>query len=477
MRQVSSDLAAQLRRLLVLICLGLLCGCAHYQPKPLAARDIAHSLRSRTLADDGLRAFLEANKPELVTAWPRPVWNLDELTWAAFYYHPSLDVARADWDVAQAGIKTAGGRPNPTVTVTPAYDSGIAGNFSPWLPTIIFDLPIETAGKRHRRIEQAKYLSESARLNIATAAWQVRSALRNSMLDHAAAEQRVSLLQQQVAVQQEVGDRLKRQLQAGAIATAEITAARVALAKASAELADAQRQVATARVRVADSIGVPVSALAGVSLEIDLSGPSTAEPLQPAGFRDAALHSRADILGALSEYAATQSALQLEIAKQYPDVHLSPGYSWNQGNQGDSQWQLGLTVELPVLNRNQGPIAEAEARRKAAAARVLALQARIIGEIDGAVALYDAGQKNLAAFQSLMAARQAQRENTKAQFAAGATDRLELASSELEFNAAALAEFDARVQLRQAIDALEDAVQRPFELPKAIYDDHASNAR
>jgi outer membrane protein TolC len=468
-------LAAQLRRWLVPICLGLLCGCAHYQPKPLAAADTARNLRARTLADQSLRTFLEANRPELVKAWPRTVWNLDELTWVAFYYHPSLEVARADWDVAQAGIKTAGGSPNPSVTATPAYNA--ANTFNPWLPSITFDLPIETAGKRHRRIEQAKYLSESARLNVATAAWQVRSGVRNSMLEHAAAEQRVSLLRQQVALQQEVSDRLKRQLQAGAIATAEITAARVALAKASAEVADAERQVAAARVRVADSIGVPVSALAGVSLEMDLSGVSAADALLPAELRDTALHSRTDILSTLTEYAATQSALQLEIAKQYPDVHLSPGYSWNQQNQGDSQWQLGLTVELPVLNQNQGPIAEAEARRKAAAARVIALQARIIGEIDGAVALYDAGQKNLAALHALLAARQAQRENTKAQFGAGATDRLELASSELEFNAAALAEFDGRVQLRQAIDALEDAVQRPFELPKAIYDVHASNAR
>jgi len=476
MRQVSSDLAAPLRRLLVLICLGLLWGCAHYQPKPLAPRDTAGNLRSRTLADVGLRAFLETNKPEWAKTWPRTAWNLDELTWAAFYFHPSLEVARADWDVAQAGIKTAGGRPNPTVTVTPAYDSGIAGNFSPWLPTVIFDLPFETAGKRHRRIEQAKSLSESARLNIATAAWQVRGALRNSMREHAAAEQRVRFLQQQVALQQEISERLKRQLQAGAIATTEITTARVALAKAGAELADAQRQVATARVRIADSIGIPVSALAGVSLAMDLSGPSAAAPLLPAELRDTALHSRTDILGALTQYAATEFALQLEIAKQYPDVHLSPGYSWNQGSRGDSQWQLGLTVELPVLNRNQGPIAEAEARRKAAAARVLAMQARIIGEIDSAVALYDADQKNVAALQSLMAARQAQRETTRAQFNGGATDRLELASSELEFNAAALAEFDAKVRLHQAIDALEDAIQRPFELPMAIYDTHASNA-
>ena len=78
-----------MRPWLLLMCLGLLGGCAHYQPKPLAAGDTARSLRSRTLADNGLRAFLEANRPGLVKAWPLTVWNLDELTLAAFYYHPS----------------------------------------------------------------------------------------------------------------------------------------------------------------------------------------------------------------------------------------------------------------------------------------------------------------------------------------------------------------------------------------------------
>ena len=38
------------------------------------------------------------------------------LTLAAFYYHPSLDVARADWREAAGGIVTAAERPNPTVT-------------------------------------------------------------------------------------------------------------------------------------------------------------------------------------------------------------------------------------------------------------------------------------------------------------------------------------------------------------------------
>ena len=44
------------------------------------------------------------------------------------------------------------------------------------------DLPLETAGKRGHRIEAAGHLSESARLNIATVAWQVRSTLRSGRI-------------------------------------------------------------------------------------------------------------------------------------------------------------------------------------------------------------------------------------------------------------------------------------------------------
>src|SRR6185436_12086335 len=65
-----------------------------------------------------------------------------------------------------------------------------------------------------------------------------------------------------------------------------------------------------------------------------------------------------------------------------PDIHLNPGYQWDQG---ENKWQLGVSMELPVLNRNQGPIAEAKAKRDEAAARFLALQSRVISEIDRAL--------------------------------------------------------------------------------------------
>ena len=44
------------------------------------------------------------------------------LTLAAYYYHPSLEVARADWRVAAGGIKTANEWPNPTATWSLVYE-------------------------------------------------------------------------------------------------------------------------------------------------------------------------------------------------------------------------------------------------------------------------------------------------------------------------------------------------------------------
>jgi outer membrane protein TolC len=163
----------------------------------------------------------------------------------------------------------------------------------------------------------------------------------------------------------------------------------------------------------------------------------------------------------LAEYAASQSALQLEIAKQYPDVHLSPGYQWDQG---ENKWQLGLSVELPVLNRNQGPIAEAAARRAESAARFEAMQAKVLAEIDRAVAMLAASRQNLDALQALSVAQKARRESVEAQIKAGAAERLDLLNAQFESAASVLAELDAQVKWQQAFGALEDAVQRPLNM-------------
>jgi cobalt-zinc-cadmium efflux system outer membrane protein len=443
-----------------IVALVLLAGCVRYQPRPILPTQTAANLEARTLDDPALKEFLEKNLQRRFEIWPPKSWDFETLSLAALYYHPSLDVARSQWQVALGGNKTAAARPNPILSAVPGYDISAAGAISPWFPAVTLEVPIETAGKRGHRRAQAQHLSESARLNIVVTAVQVRSNLRSSLIDRSAARQRESLLQNQKSIQDKILQSLEQQLQAGAVSSSELTLVRINWDKIRLDLIDAQQQSADALVRVAGAIGVSVKALDGVGLAYDLSAqPPAVSDLMSVEARRQALQGRADILVALAEYAASQSALQLEIAKQYPDVHLGPGYQYDQG---DHKFSLALTAELPLLHQNQGPISQAEARRAEAAARFNALQAKIITEIDRAVAMYRVARENLSTLDSLAASQKRRAEAVEAQLKAGAADQFDLLNSQIELSANEILQLNARVKLQQSFGALEDAVQRPI---------------
>ena len=438
----------------------LLAGCARYRPRPILPSETAASLEARRLDNPSFKGFLEKNLHRQFDVWPPKSWDFETLHLAALYYHSSLDVARAQWQVAVSGDKNAAARPNPTLSVVPGYNISAAGGLTPWFPTVTFDIPLETAGKRGFRMAQARQLSESARFNIAAAAWQVRRRLRSSLIDFTAARLREMLLHNQESIQERIVQSLDQQLKVGAVSSPELMLVRIALDKIRLDLTDAQQQSREARVRVAEAIGVSAQALDGVELTYDLAQPPpTASIPTSSEVRRQALETRADILAGLAEYAASQSALQLEIAKQYPDIHLGPGYQYDQG---DHKFSMSLTAELPLFNQNQGPIAQAEARRAEAAARFIALQAKVIIEIDRAMAIFRISQENLDALESLVASQEKLGEAVEAQWKAGAVEQLHLLNSKIELIAVQLLQLNGRAKAQQSFGTLEDALQRPF---------------
>jgi outer membrane protein TolC len=434
-------------------------GCVRYEARPLSPPATAASLETRSLADPGLRTFIATNLHRTLPEWPPSALDFDTLTLVAFYFHPSLDVARAQWGVARAAVTSAGGRPNPVLSAIPGYTLNPAAGVSPWIPAVTLDIPVETAGKRGHRIAQAQGLSEAARLNLTTVAWQVRANLRAALLDYTAAQHRTKLLDQQLAAQQQIVALLEQRFEAGAIARPELALPRLALARTGAEAADAQRAAAEARARIAEALGLPLKAVAEARFDFTLELPTgTLAKLTADAARQRALLGRADVLAALADYAATEAALQLEIAKQYPNVHISPGYQFDQG---EHKWTLGISAELPVLNQNQGPIAEARARRQEAAARFVALQARIIAEVDRALAGLAATTDQVRRQVQLADLAREQSTAVDALLKAGAADQLELATAQLEARVNDLALLDAQVKAQAAVGQLEDAIQLP----------------
>lgn len=436
---------------------GLVAGCATYQPHPLSPGTVTDEFHARRLDDPQLRASLEANLPGIAQSWPRTTWNVAELTAIAFFYHPALELARAQWASATAAIKSAGERPNPTLEVSPGYNFNAEGGKSPWFPGFSADLPIETAGKRGLRISRAERLALAARHNVTTVAWQLRSALRAALIDFTASRRRLDLLEAQADTQRRMVDLLQARQAAGAASKTELSMARIALTKLQVDAADAERLRIEALSRLAEALGVPLASLQDERFSFTLGSDTSAADAMQA--RRLALQRRSDIRAALVDYDVSEAELEAEIAKQYPDIHLGTGYQWDQG---ENKWSLGISAELPVFNRNRGGIAEAEARRREVAARFRALQAKITAEIDRARAAHALAVEQLVRARALQRAQGAQLGRMEAQLAAGDIDQLEFQIAKLESAAGALAVLDREVHVAQTAGALEDALQLPF---------------
>lgn len=392
-------------------------------------------------------------------------WNLNQLTAAAIYFNPALRVAKAQTATVEATLGTARARPNPTVGFSPGYNFNAVSPVSPWIPGMTIDVPIETAGKRSKRILQTRYNTQAAQLSLLSTVWQVRSNVQSALVQFDIAQRKLKAIEGQVEEQSALVQLLEQRATAGAIAITEAAPFRVARIRLLSEVAVVRAASVQATNRVAEVLGVPPSAIEGVAF-----GNVTQRPVaistNLSELRGLALRNRSDILELLARYEAAQAALQLEIAKQYPDVHLGSGYQWDQG---ENKWNLSINLELPIFNRNRGPIAEAEARRVEAAARIFEAQARMAIEIDGlAVTLKSAEEESLKATEALKALRQ-QTRLARERRAAGGVDSVEMQTAIIDERAAEIAAIDAESRMVLAQAQLELALQAPSEFVSSVF--------
>ncbi len=436
-------------------------GCATYQDRPLSGPETLDNFESRTLDGPDLQAYVQDKLD--VRPWPPAVWNLPELTLAAFFYSPQLDVARARWAVAQGRRQAAGERPNPAVGITPGFNSttGYGADISPWIVGAALDIPFETAGKRGYRIAEAEHLSEAARLQIAQMAWEVRHQVREALLDLYGVAETAILVRNRRTIQEDNVRLLEQMFELGEISANELGQARAMRDEARLAMLDADKQQAQARARLAGVIGVPARALESKEFSFDIFD-TLPEEVPPAAAQRQALLNRADLLAALAEYEASQSALQQEIARQFPDIQIGPGYEFDQS---ENKWMLGLSVTLPIFNRNQGAIATAEANRTQAQAQFKALQARIISELEQAVRSYEASAGKVRVAEMLAAERAAATERMQKMYELGEVVKPQVDAAALESNGATLNRLDARVEALRALGQIEDAMHVAADLP------------
>jgi cobalt-zinc-cadmium efflux system outer membrane protein len=445
-----------------LLVAGLLAGCATSKlPEPaLSPEKSATAFAARSLNAPGLHRFLVENLGHEVG----DQWDFEALSWAAFYFHPSLELARAQWASAGAAERIAGQRPNPTLTLTPGYNFTREAGISPWMPAINLDFLFSTPSKREQQAAAARHDAEAARLAVFSAAWQVRSDLRRALADTVVAARRESQFRAQADAQRSLLSLLEQRFEAGGIAATEVSVARTAWLHAESAAADAHGQALSARARAAAAIGVPVTALERVALPMPVP-PVTYSREALAAAREEALRSRPDILMALAKYHAAHATLELEVAKRVPDFHLGPGYQWDQGS---NKWTLALGLELPLFHRNDAAIAVAAAHRAEAAAQFNLVQTQAIAAIDQAIAAGEAARFQSERAHQLLEESHRQVARVQQRVELGAADQVEWQTAKLDQLAAENTVLDSESAAALAAGQLEDALQRPLPRIEAV---------
>jgi len=162
---------------------------------------------------------------------------------------------------------------------------------------------------------------------------------------------------------------------------------------------------------------------------------------------------------ALADYAVTEQALRQALARQYPDVNLGPGYTYDRG---DHAITVAAGATVPLLHDESAAIAQAVNVRTTAAAQFQAAQSVAWSDVDGAVVRYGAAYTAWTDAKNGQASAVTTADEVQRRLNAGAADRGELLTAQINLALTQRATLDAYKLTIDALGAIEDSVQRPI---------------
>lgn len=310
--------------------------------------------------------------------------------------NPAFLAATNELEIAQAQRLAATLRPNPAVTFEsvgrPMFQTAPIPDDHEYVVRV--DQELETAGRRGLR-------TRAAEASLSVAELQLRDRLRQLDLDVRRAYFQVVLAKADSEVAQTaLGDidqviTLNRaRLQQGEISGAELRRLQVERLRFVDDVFASQLALRNARSALLALLNAPDLAQAIDVVEaLDVAtgtltiggipiGGAPAAQLNVDAFRATALANRPDLAAARQEQARADSETRLQHALRTPNVTVGGGYSHLGGL---NTVAFGVTVPLPLANRNQGGIARAEAEQRRVANQAAATETAVRLEVQQAV--------------------------------------------------------------------------------------------
>ncbi len=353
---------------------------------------------------------------------------------------PAIIAARAQVGVAQGRLRQAGFRLNPELSVEVENFAGTGEyNGARGLETTVaINQRLDLGGRRRARVGVARAELSAAEIRLAIARADLAQQVRAQFARAITARDRLRLAEESDRRARELARIAGQLVDAGRDPPLRALRARSAAAQVAAELVAARAEEAASRRTLASLFGVtsPPDSVAGSLLDLS---PGALDPEQSL-----------DVQLAEVERLAAEAELGQQLAQRNLDPAVGLGVRQFRGS-GDIALVGGLSVPLPVFDRNQGNIAAsrsnvaaAEARRASALATLTVRARNAIAAVESAEARVRAleGAAIPEAFEALRLTQQAYRE--------GRASLLELLDAQNAYTSAEAALIDARLALALA---------------------------
>ncbi|MGB3123514.1 MAG: TolC family protein [Pseudomonas sp.] len=325
--------------------------------------------------------------------------TLDSALQTAFANNPDLAAAQWEIDIAEGGRQQAGLIPNP-VASWDAEDTRRNSRTT----SLKLSQTLELGGKRGARIDVATRAQDAAALTLE----QRRNGLRADVIDGyygaLRAQERLDLAQRSLALAERGLVVAKARVTAGKSSPVEATRAQVQLSEIRLEFNRAQIGLSDAYRRLAASTGSATPDFQAVAAP----GQATTPPLPPTTTLLARLEQTTELRLAELQILQSEASVGLEKAQRIPDLDVSIGSQYDASVR-ERVNLVGVSMPIPLFNRNQGNVLAASRRVDQARDLRNAAELRLRTETRQALDLWQTANTEVQAFnqQILPAAQRA----------------------------------------------------------------------
>lgn len=291
--------------------------------------------------------------PALVLA---PSTGLDDLIRLGLERNPRLAQVGFSIDVARGRALQAGLYPNPTVSVTldELGDRTGPGGVNT-LPLVSQE--IVTAGKLKLSRSAAGREVDQATLNLLAQRYVLFTAIRQGYFDVLTLQRHVEILDELVKLAEQSVETTQKLLEAKQVARLDLLQLEVDLERFRAEREAAARELPGAFRRLAAVVGLHSLPNARLLGSLDLPLPDY--DLDRA--HEFVVTEHPEVRSAQVGVERAQLLLKRAQAEPIPNVTVGAGYVRQNQNRSDD-WTIGVSVPVPLWNRNQGNIMAAKAQ-------------------------------------------------------------------------------------------------------------------